>query len=143
MVWPCKPPFYCYSRHYHRLCSDCVVGLIKRADKGPILLLFVATKPSFSSFGRSLCQVEDSRCAFTRLCPCTIMSLCNSDAGLAQVMSGQPFFLKDLSGRSKALERLRYTAVNADDMNNGLNFFFAHTIINRATAMHFPLVHLS
>ena len=28
-------------------------------------------------------------------------------------------------------------------MNNGLNFFFAHTIINRATAMYFPLMHLS
>ena len=121
------------------------MGLIKRADKGPILLLFVATKSSFLFFFcQSLRQVDNSHCAFQMpVFPRALDILYNFDAGSAQVMSGQSFFFEDLSGRSKALERLRHTAVNADDMNNGLNLFFAHTVINRAAAMHFPLVHLS
>lgn len=122
------------------------MSLIKRADKGPILLLFFATKSSFLLFFWPVVvsgSFTTIIALYKRLFPCTIMLLCNSDAGLPQVMSGQPFFLKDLSGRSKALERLWHTAVNANDMNNGLNLFFAYTVINRAAAMHFPLVHLS
>ena len=124
------------------------MGIIKRADKGPILLLFVATNSSFLFFFAGRCvRLTTVIAFFTGLFHCTLISLFHFSVGLAQVTSGQPFFrfffLEDLSGRSKALERLRHTAVNADDMNNGLNFFFAHTVINRAAAMHFPFVHLS
>jgi phospholipid/cholesterol/gamma-HCH transport system ATP-binding protein len=59
-----------------------------------------------------------------------------SDFGL------QPFLFQHFAGRPQAFHGLRDTAINADYMDNGAQFFLCDAVADCSAAMKFPLVHL-
>ena len=51
--------------------------------------------------------------------------------------------LKDFPSDPKAFQCLGDTTVDSDDMDDGANFFLRDTIVDRATTVELPFMHLS